>query len=38
MKASPVINAGKERPDVRKSALPFMERFRAQPTPTTKAK
>src|ERR1039458_2957454 len=36
--ASPVTHAGIERPERKKSALPFMWRFSIQPIPMTKAK
>ena len=35
MNASPVIQAGMDRPDRKKSVLLFMDRFRAKPMPST---
>ena len=37
MKASPVIQAGIDRPERKKSVLDFMNRFRANPMPSTKS-
>ena len=37
-KARPVTQAGMERPERKKSPLPFMYRFRANPMPSTKTK
>ena len=37
MNASPVIHAGIERPDKKKSVLVFMYRFNAKPIPSTKS-
>ncbi len=36
--ARPVTQPGIDRPEEKKSALPFMWRFRAQPMPSTKRK
>ncbi len=36
MNASPVIQAGMARPDMKKSPLVFIERFSAKPIPKTK--
>ncbi len=36
MNASPVIQAGIDLPEVRKSELVFMERLRTHPIPSTK--
>ena len=35
MKASPVIHAGIERPERKKSVLVFVDRFKATPMPST---
>ena len=38
MNASPVIQAGRERPDRKKSLPVFAKRLRTNPTPSTNAK